>query len=123
MAIANTLIQARGNNDRSAMMLINMDGETSFVIGTTLGVTVNTYLADNSTKVDNAEVILVTTAAVTTPVEIIGLLVDELNENLTSATAHWTQNNPDEFVVHVESTPGSSWYAVLSTPVFDNTPT
>lgn len=117
MAVSATIVQADGNQVRGAMMLVDMDGNTSFNTGTDLGCTV-VSTDESGTDVDASAAIAYASTGAITPGQLIRDTVDELNSNLTGVACSWWKNTPDEYVISFEAIAGVAWNVDLSTTVF-----
>lgn len=116
MAISATLAVKDGKPSRPAMILLDMDGTTSFLTGTELGATVVTQLAGSDVDASTAESF--TSAEAMTPAELVAATCAALDADITGAKVWWAQNGPEEFVIHFEPIVGVADDLDISTAVF-----
>jgi len=124
MAVAHVLAQATGSEVRSAMSLVDFDGEESFLSGTVIGVTVGTT-DRNGDPVHVANVQAITSVAVQTGHQLLQALAEKIQNAVggVAGSKAWHAMNGDnkEAVLHVEAqfSPSSPAVAVsLATPTF-----
>lgn len=117
MAVSVVITQSDGNNPRSAMMLVNMDGNTSFNTGTDLGCTVAS--ADEAgNAVDTSAAIAYASTGATTPDALVKNTVAEFNSELTGVLCWYSKNSDNEYVIHFEPIARVAHSVDISTPVF-----
>lgn len=118
MARSATIVQADGNQARGAMIKFDMDGNATVPDAWDVGVTAVTT-DDGGTDVDASAAIAILTSGATANDQVMQDLCDELNDELTGATAIWTKNTDDEYIVEIRCAPGVAWNIDLSSAVFE----
>lgn len=117
MAVSHAIKQADGNVSRSAMSLVKMDGNASFLTGTAMSLTVAVLDAEGG-NVDASAAITYTSTGAVTAKELMDGFITELNDNLTGARAWYSRNTADEWAVHVQVIAGEAQDVDISTPTF-----
>jgi hypothetical protein len=117
MAISHVLKQADGNPVRSSMSEVNMDGLDSFLSGTVLGLTVVTVDGAGD-DVDASEAIAYTSTGVEDNKSLMDNLVATLQATLAGATVRYSQNQFDQYILHIEAIAQLAQDVDISAPVF-----
>lgn len=117
MAVSHAIKQANGNQVRSAMSLIKMDGNRSFLTGTVVSLTVAvTNAAGGNVNASAARTL--TTAAAMDSNALVEAFVAVLTTALTGAWCYWSKNTDDEYVIHIKAKEGVAQNVLISTPTF-----
>jgi len=117
MAVSHAIKQANGNNVRSAMSLIKMDGGRSFLSGTAVSLTVAvTNAAGGNVNASAARTF--TSSGVLSSEALVKAFITTLTTALTGAWCYYSKNTDDEYVIHIKPKTGVAQDVLVSTPTF-----
>jgi len=116
MAISATITRADGLPGGPAMIVLDMDGTTSFASGSTLGATVVSQLGGSDVDASTAE--LYTSAAAQAPDVFVAAAAASLEGDMTGVSVTWTQNTTNEYVLQFTPKVGVADDLDISTAVF-----
>lgn len=122
MAVSAVIAQASGNQVRSAMMRVDLDGNASFNSGSVLGCTIATSDIDGNPIFASAAVAYTSSEALAAN-SFISEAVEYFAAQVPSCRVWAEPLEPDQYVIHFANWPKTTtganpWGTAISTPVF-----